>query len=67
MDAISENEDIYKVVDELCIGCGVCTIACPTDAISLIQRPIEDQDTPPDNMKDWSMERAANRGIKFEG
>jgi NAD-dependent dihydropyrimidine dehydrogenase PreA subunit len=67
MDAISEDDDIYQVVNELCIGCGVCTIKCPTDAIKLIQRPKADQDNPPDDFRDWSIKRAANRGIKFEG
>jgi electron transport complex protein RnfB len=67
MDAISEDGDVYRVVNDLCIGCGVCTITCPTDAISLIERPKEDQDNPPDDYVDWSMKRAANRGIKFAG
>ena len=67
MDAISEDDDVYRVMNDLCIGCGVCTITCPTDAISLIERPKEDQDNPPDDYVDWSMKRAANRGIKFEG
>ena len=66
MDAITIVNDIYKVENDLCIGCGVCTIACPTDAISLIERPIEDQDNPPDDFIKWSMERAENRGIRFE-
>ena len=66
MDAISEDDDNYLVLKELCIGCGVCTIACPTDAITLIQRPIAEQDIPPNDFKDWSIKRAANRGIKFE-
>lgn len=67
MDAISEGENSYQVVSELCIGCGVCTITCPTDAISLIQRPEAEQDIPPDDFVDWSIKRAENRGIKLEG
>lgn len=66
LDAISEDEDTYQVESELCIGCGVCTIACPTDAISLIERPESEQDIPPDNFVDWNIKRAENRGIKLE-
>ncbi len=66
MDAISVDDDVYMVENDLCIGCGVCTITCPTDAIILIERPVEDQDNPPQDFEDWSMKRAANRGIKLE-
>ncbi len=67
MEAISVEDDVYTVINELCIGCGVCTISCPTDAISLVERPIEDQDVPPIDFEDWSLKRAANRGIEFKG
>ena len=65
MGAISEGENTYQVENELCIGCGVCTITCPTDAISLIERPKSEQELPPDDFVDWSIKRAANRGIKL--
>ncbi len=67
MEAISVNDDVYMVINDLCIGCGVCTIVCPTNAISLVERPLEDQDNPPIDFEDWSMKRASNRGIEFKG
>jgi len=66
MDAISVEDDIYQVMNTLCIGCGVCTISCPADAIKLIPRPEAEQDIPPDDFVDWSIKRAENRGIKLE-
>jgi len=66
MDAISENEDSYQVVNNLCIGCGVCTITCPVEAITLAQKPETEQHNTPEDFVDWSMKRAANRGIKLE-
>ena len=36
MDAMTLNEsNLAEVNVEACIGCGVCTHACPTDAIGL--------------------------------
>ena len=67
MEAISVDDDVYTVINDRCIGCGVCTIACPTNAISLVERPKEDQDNPPFDFENWSMKRAANRGIDFKG
>jgi ferredoxin len=44
-----------------CIGCGVCVITCPTEAMDLVPRPEEEQVTPPRNIVEWSVERTANR------
>jgi heterodisulfide reductase subunit A-like polyferredoxin len=36
MGAINIDEQNIAMIDaEACIGCGVCTHVCPTDAISL--------------------------------
>lgn len=68
MDAIIEDDDEYKVLPHACIGCGVCTLTCPTESITLFKRSDSVQNKPADNMKDWSIKRAASRGIelKFE-
>jgi NAD-dependent dihydropyrimidine dehydrogenase PreA subunit len=62
VDAIEETDDlVYEVLSERCIGCGVCVLTCPTEAIGLEPRPEDDQIVPPSNIVDWSVERAANR------
>jgi len=63
MDAIIEEDGVYKVLSDTCIGCGVCTVTCPTESISLIRKPELEQNIPPDNIIDASFNRAANRGI----
>ncbi len=63
MEAISETEGTYRVNPERCIGCGVCTTTCPTEAISLIRKPDSDSDNPPGDIVDWYFQRAASRGI----
>jgi Fe-S-cluster-containing hydrogenase component 2 len=66
MDAIIEEDGIFRVDSNRCIGCGVCSVTCPTESITLIKRLEEDY--PPANLIEWSIERAKNRGIelKFE-
>ena len=66
MDAILEEDGGYRVLSDVCIGCGVCTITCPTDSITLIARPESEQDQPADDMIDWSLKRAVSRGIDFK-
>ena len=66
MDAIIEDGGAYKVQADICIGCGVCTVTCPTESIKMVQRPEHEQDVPCDNIMDWSLKRAANRGIELK-
>jgi len=62
MDAIAEGDGCYEVVRETCIGCGVCVITCPNEAISMVRKP-EDQCTrPPRNMVEWMIQRSAETG-----
>jgi Fe-S-cluster-containing hydrogenase component 2 len=65
MDAIVEDDDAYLVIGERCIGCGVCTLECPTDAVSLQQRPEDERTEPPKNLVDWSFKRAVHRSGPF--
>jgi len=66
MDAIVEDNNEYKVLSDDCIGCGACTVTCPTESITLILRPESEQNEPPDDILDWSIKRAASRGIELK-
>lgn len=66
MDAIVEEDGAYKVLVERCIGCGVCTPTCPTEAIKLVRKPESEQVKPPNNLLDWNFKRASSRGIKIK-
>jgi len=64
--APSITDDISHVDQKRCVGCGQCVMICPSGAMTLVRKP-EDQITPPpQNMKEWMMERAENRGISLE-
>jgi Fe-S-cluster-containing hydrogenase component 2 len=66
MDAIVETDGSYSVLEERCIGCGVCTPTCPTESIKLGRRPDSQQDQPPSNLIEWNAKRAASRGIEIK-
>jgi Na+-translocating ferredoxin:NAD+ oxidoreductase subunit B len=61
MDAIAEMDGSFAVSGERCIGCGVCTVDCPSDAIMLRPRPPRERSTPPGNIASWAISRAARR------
>jgi NAD-dependent dihydropyrimidine dehydrogenase PreA subunit len=62
MSAISEGEDYYEVIRDTCIGCGVCVITCPTEAISMIRKPEDQCIQPPKNMVEWMIKRSEDTG-----
>ena len=66
MDAIIEEDDTYKVEAERCIGCGVCTVTCPSESIILARRPESKQAESPENLIEWNVKRAASRGIEIK-
>ena len=35
-DAIYEGEDKYEIDADLCLGCGLCADACPSNAIRIL-------------------------------
>jgi NAD-dependent dihydropyrimidine dehydrogenase PreA subunit len=63
MDAIAEEGAGYRVQPDACIGCGACTVTCPTESITLVQRPESEHNQPADNIFDWFEKRAASRGM----
>jgi len=59
-------DNISSVDQKRCVGCGQCVMTCPSGAMTLVRKP-QDQITPtPQNMPEWMMKRAENRGISLE-
>jgi Pyruvate/2-oxoacid:ferredoxin oxidoreductase delta subunit len=56
-----EVKDGICTVDENCIGCGVCSIRCPSNALSLVLRKRKERTRPARNLVAWFLKRALNR------
>ncbi len=61
MNAIAEHDGGYAVDGERCIGCGVCTVSCPSEALTLRKRPASQRTAPPRDMVAWAFRRAVSR------
>ncbi|MFP4452884.1 MAG: ATP-binding protein [Desulfobacterales bacterium] len=61
--AIEQEGDVYRVITEKCIGCGLCVSTCPNEAVSLIRKPEDQIETPPEDELDWYQVRARMRGV----
>jgi ferredoxin len=59
VDAIESDNDHYEVNTWRCIGCGACVLACPSGALSLVQKEEGQLYTPPLNILEWFIKRAA--------
>jgi Fe-S-cluster-containing hydrogenase component 2 len=65
IDAIVEEEGIYRVVQERCIGCGLCASACLEQAVRLVRKDDADLMPPPSTEEDWFEQRGRARGVDF--
>ena len=63
--AIVADGDIFRVIEQRCIGCGLCVTTCPVEAVSLVAKPLPDRETPPKNEDDWFAQRAKARGVDY--
>jgi Pyruvate/2-oxoacid:ferredoxin oxidoreductase delta subunit len=61
MGAIADRDGRCTVTEGRCIGCGVCTVGCPADAIALRPRPRREQTVPPKTIASWALSRAVRR------
>lgn len=65
VNAIEEKDDVYQVLVDLCIGCGLCISTCPSESISLLRKPEDKITTPPENEEAWLDQRAEARGVDY--
>ncbi|MBU2550982.1 MAG: 4Fe-4S binding protein [Proteobacteria bacterium] len=63
--AIEEAGEVYRVLTEKCIGCGLCVTTCPAEAIALIRKPEDRIVIPPRDEVAWNDERARQRGLDY--
>ena len=63
--AIEEQDNVYRVIRQRCIGCGVCVSTCPTEAIQLYRKLPEELVPTPQDEKAWLEERARKRGVNY--
>jgi electron transport complex protein RnfB len=66
MGAIEEEKGSFRVEASRCIGCGLCTSVCPTGSIALVRRPESERNEPSENIPEWFVRRARNRGIDLK-
>jgi len=65
VNAIEESDTAYRIIQNKCIGCGLCITTCPSDAIQLIRKKPEECITPPNDEKEWFDKRAELRGVDY--
>jgi electron transport complex protein RnfB len=63
MEALVLNEDVIEILEHRCIGCGLCVTTCPTETLSLIEKPEKEQRIPPISMAEQMMLMAKKRGV----
>lgn len=66
-DALAlDDTGIMSVNRVRCVGCGVCTLNCPDDALSLTRRPAGEIKPVPATHLAWDVDRAAARGLNLD-
>jgi Na+-translocating ferredoxin:NAD+ oxidoreductase RNF subunit RnfB len=61
--ALSIPEDVCVVDPKRCIGCGVCAIVCPENALEIVRTESPEKPESPANTLDWMTQRAMSRGV----
>jgi Pyruvate/2-oxoacid:ferredoxin oxidoreductase delta subunit len=65
VNAIVEDDDVYRIVREKCIGCGLCVDTCPGEAIVLHRKEQAAVEPPPQDEMDWFEKRGLARDVDF--
>lgn len=64
--ALSVPDDTCQVDLGRCVGCGLCALVCPTEALRLERRPAGEVPPTPRDIREWGHLRAADRGISLD-
>jgi Fe-S-cluster-containing hydrogenase component 2 len=62
MEAIDIVEDKAVINLNRCIGCGLCVSTCPSDAMQLVKKPVDQQYVPPETGMETYIRIAQERG-----
>jgi electron transport complex protein RnfB len=65
VNAIVEDGEVYRVLQDRCIGCGLCVSTCKAEAIQLVRKNEVELSTPPPTEDDWFDARGQARGVDF--
>lgn len=62
--ALTLNTELH-IDGRRCVGCGLCVLTCPEEALQLVLRPEEDIMVVPETSEEWMVVRARERGIEL--
>ena len=59
-------DGVVVVNETRCVGCGVCVLSCPDEALVMVRRPESEVKIPVKDEEAWRMTRADARGTDFQ-
>lgn len=61
VQAIQNTDGLRSIIQQKCIGCGLCVSTCPNNAITLIHKDKSQDTVPPKDQDDWYREKSISR------